>query len=161
MFAAARRQVTLSYQWAVMNDFLPQMSSASAVSSVAYRTASGWNVNLNLYDTCKGSMPVEFSTAAYRWHTMVRNDYVVNDRVKDLPIFNGSFDPTKNLAGFQPAPSNFGFDWDLLFKMTDRTPQMAYKLDNSLVPAVSHLIESLAYKSLGRSEAAAKELAEA
>lgn len=139
VFAAARRQVTWSYQWAVVNDFLPQMSSQAAVASVALRGPSSWTVNLNLYDTCKGSMPVEFSTAAYRWHTMVRNDYVVNDRVKDLPIFDGTFDPTRNLAGFQPAPSNFGFDWDLLFKMTERTPQMAYKLDNSLVPALGIL----------------------
>lgn len=139
VFAAARREVTWSYQWAVVNDFLPQMSSAAAVSSVARKGASGWTVDLRLYDTCKGSMPVEFATAAYRWHTMVRNDYVVNDRVKDLPIFDGTFDPTRNLAGFQPAPSNFGFDWDLLFKMTDRTPQMAYKLDNSLVPALGIL----------------------
>ncbi len=98
-----------------------------------------WKTNVRFYDTCRGSIPTEFAVASYRWHTMVRDDYIVNDQIKDLPIFNGPRDPRANLAGFQPSPSDFGFDWDYFFAGGDEEAQKAYKFDNSLVPALGIL----------------------
>lgn len=139
VFTEASQQVRWYYQWAVLTDFLPQMSSQSAVDSVAKYNGTNWTTNLSYYDSCRGSIPTEFAVASYRWHTMVRDDYVVNDNIKDLPIFDGTFNPRNNLAGFQPAPSDFGFDWDYFFSGGDESTQKAYKLDNSLVPSLGKL----------------------
>lgn len=139
VFAEAQNQTRWYYQWAVLTDFLPTMSSSGDVSKVAWYDGSRWNTNLRFYDSCRGSMPTEFSVAAYRWHTMVRDDYVVNDRINDLPIFKNGTDPRNNLGGFSPSPSDFAFDWDFYFSGGARQAQKAYKLDNSLVPSLGQL----------------------
>ena len=136
VYNEARLQVTWYYQWAILTDFLPQMSGKSSVEKVAKRSKSAWQTNLRYYNACSGSMPIEFSAAAYRWHTMVRNDYEINDQFSDLPVFSTS---GANLAGFSPAPRNFGFDWDYFFSGGNRSAQKAYKFDNSLVPALGIL----------------------
>lgn len=139
VFEEARQQVRWYYQWAVLTDFLPTMSSQSTVAQTASYNGSRWTTNLKWYDSCRGSIPTEFAVASYRWHTMVRDDYVVNDNINDKPIFNGSFDPRANLAGGQPAPTDFGFDWDYFFTGGNEAVQKAYKFDNSLVPALGIL----------------------
>jgi len=136
VFVEARKQVTWYYQWAVLSDFLPQMSSKKDVDDVAKREKEAWRTTLRFYDACRGSMPVEFSAAAYRWHTMVRDDYVVNDTVSGLPVFSNT---GASLVGFRRAPRTFGFDWDFYFSGGARKAQKAYKFDNSLVPALGIL----------------------
>jgi Animal haem peroxidase len=138
VFAEARQQVTWHYQWAVLTDFLPRMSGDKETASVVARTKTGWATNLAFYNSCNGSIPVEFSVAAYRFgHSMVRNDYTLNDSVTDLPVFTRSGIPTESLVGFQPAPANFATDWTYFFDMTKTNkPQSAYQMDNSLVPAL-------------------------
>ena len=139
VFAEARQQVRWYYQWAILTDFLPTMSSQDAVNKTARYDGSRWSTTLNYYDSCRGSIPTEFAVASYRWHTMVRNDYQVNDAIHDKPIFNGSYNARDNLAGGQSAPSDFGFDWDYFFRGGSKTPQEAYKFDNSLVPSLGIL----------------------
>src|SRR5262249_6307272 len=100
---------------------------------------------LRFYDPCTTGIPVEFSVAAYRFgHSMVRAIYRINTTVANrLPVFDGTFDPTRSLVGFQPAPSNFAVDWSFFFLMDPPRvvgkPQSSYKLDNSLVFPLSLL----------------------
>jgi hypothetical protein len=75
---------------------------------------------------------------------MVRPIYRINTAVADrLPVFDGTFDPTRSLVGFQPAPSNFAVDWSFFFLMDGQRvvgmPQSSYKLDTSLVFPLSLL----------------------
>ena len=75
---------------------------------------------------------------------MVRPIYRINTAVADrLPVFSTTNDPTKDLGGFRPSPSNFGVDWSFFFLMNGQRvtgkPQSSYKLDNSLVFPLSLL----------------------
>ena len=61
-----------------------------------------------------------------------------------LPVFTLTGDPTKDLGGFRPSPSNFAIDWNFFFLMQGQTrqvgkPQPSYKMDNSLVFPLSLL----------------------
>jgi Animal haem peroxidase len=144
VFAKAKQQVTWHYQWAVLTDFLPTIVGDKTAKDVATHAKSGWNTNLRFYNPCSSSIPVEFAVAAYRFgHSMVRDSYDINDGVHSLPVFTSSFNPNESLVGFQPSPSDFAIDWNLFFPLTGKKapkagPQVqnAYKIDNSLVPAL-------------------------
>ncbi len=138
VYNEARQQVIWHYQWAVLTDFLPLVAGKSETGSVVKRDKSGWVTNLKFYNSCVAPMPVEFAAAAYRFgHSIVRNDYTLNDEVHDLPVFTPSFNPTESLVGFQPAPANFATDWNFFFNMDKNVKaQDAYQFDNSLVPAL-------------------------
>jgi hypothetical protein len=146
VFTEAQRLVRLHYQWAVLTDFLPTIVGQDAVNAVL----PSMNIRqtpprLRFVDPCDTGMPVELSVAAYRFgHSMVRPVYRINTTVADrLPVFDGTFDPTRSLVGFQPAPSSFGIDWSFFFQMDPPRaigkPQSSYKLDNSLVYPLSLL----------------------
>lgn len=141
LFAEARKQVTYSYQWAILTDFLPKVAGADIVSSVVSRSATGWTTNLQYYNSCNGSMPIEFSGAAYRFgHSLVRNDYEINELHDNLPVFTADFNPNRSLVGFQPTPQDHAIDWKYFFNLkSSTTPQDAYQFDNSLVPALKLL----------------------
>ena len=141
LFAEARRTATWYYQWAVLTDFLPRIVGVSTMESVAIRRGRQWRTSLRFFDPCQGTVPVEFTGAAYRFgHSMVRDDYQLNDAVKKLPVFDDSGDPRKSVGGFQPSPSDYAVDWAYFFPMGGTVvPQEAYRLDASIVPALRKL----------------------
>ena len=137
LLVEARDRTTWYYQWAVLTDFLPKIAGQATVDHVVSRHDGRWQTRLAFYNACNGSMPVEFSGATYRFgHSMVRDDYQLNDAVKELPVFSLSLDPRANLGGFQPTPSDFGVDWGYFFDLGGTQPQHAYRLDASLIPAL-------------------------
>ncbi|MFN8636467.1 MAG: heme peroxidase family protein [Chloroflexota bacterium] len=146
LFAEAQRQTRLHYQWAVLTDFLPNIVGQDTVNAVLPSlNARQTPPRLRFYDPCATGVPVEFSVAAYRFgHSMVRPLYRINTTVANrLPVFDGTFDPTGSLVGFQPSPANFAVDWSFFFPLDGRRvvgkPQSSYKLDNSLVFPLSLL----------------------
>ena len=137
LLVEARDRTTWYYQWAVLTDFLPKIAGQATVDHVVSRHDGRWQTRLAFYNACNGSMPVEFSGATYRFgHSMVRDDYQLNDAVTELPVFSFSLDPRANLGGFQPTPSDFGVDWGYFFDLGGTQPQHAYRLDASLIPAL-------------------------
>jgi hypothetical protein len=100
-------------------------------------------------------MPVEFSAAAFRFgHAMIRLIYRLNTTIERRPIFSGDIhdgvpaDDAADLGGFRPIPSDWAIDWQFfidfehganpaktvpLYDRIVRKPQMAYKIDTSLV----------------------------
>lgn len=138
VFQAARQQVTWNYQWLIVTDYLPRIAGQDKVAQVirpqGANAPSAFKATTSFYNPCQ-QMPVEFSVAAYRFgHSQVRANYRINSQSGNLPVFSGTWDPTKDLTGFQPAPSNFGIDWNLLVQNpASRTPvQPSYKVDGSL-----------------------------
>jgi hypothetical protein len=82
-------------------------------------------------------IPVEFSVAAYRFgHSMIRDDYVINNVVPRVPIFSDDPNPLRNLNGFRPLPQQWGFDWSFFFQLgatpTPNHPQFSHKIDTKL-----------------------------
>jgi photosystem II stability/assembly factor-like uncharacterized protein len=90
LFRDASTQVRWHFQWIIVHEFLPKVVGQYLVNDIL---TNGFRV----FDWQKlGAqypfMPVEFSTACYRLgHTMLRQDYVINDLIKkdlfDLPVF--------------------------------------------------------------------------
>ena len=140
-FSEAQTYVRNSYQWAILTDFLPKVAGSDITNSVVSRSSAGWSTNLRFDNACNGSMPVEFAGAAYRFgHSLVRDDYEINEIHSDLPVFTTSYNASDSLVGFQPTPKDHAIDWKYFFNLRSRTsPQNVYQFDNSLVPALKKL----------------------
>lgn len=153
-FQVVRRQVRWHYQWVLVNDFLKTIMDEETYSGVfpdpytPVLTISKLQGGLEL-------MPVEFSVAAYRFgHSMIRPQYRLNTTIERRPIFSTDDDDAADLGGFRPIPVDWAIDWqflidlqhgkkpepgDPLFDPIARKPQLAYKIDTSLVSPLHDL----------------------
>ena len=159
-FDEVRQQVRWHYQWMLVTDFLP-----TVINNETYRSVfpNHYAPVFRLPELQDGLqlMPVEFSGAAYRFgHSMVRPLYRLNTTVERRPIFSRDSrdgvpaDDAADLGGFRRIPSDWAIDWQFfidfehgakpaetapLFDRIVRKPQMAYKIDTSLVSPLRHL----------------------
>jgi hypothetical protein len=146
LLKVAQRIVRWHYQWIVVHDFLGHVVGKGVVDDILrtekYRVA-GHDVTIVrprlLFYRWKEQpfMPVEFSVAAYRFgHSMIRDDYVINNVVPRVPIFSDDLNPLANLNGFRPLPQQWGFDWSFFFQLgaapTPNHPQFSHKIDTKL-----------------------------
>jgi len=161
-FDDVRNWVRWHYQWMLVTDFLPKIINDRTYQRVfadyhhpTPRLPGLRNGRLKL-------MPVEFSVAAFRFgHSMIRPEYRLNTTVERRPIFSrnrgvrGRADDAADLGGFRPIPSDWAIDWQFFidleqqgaapaatgaqFDRIERRPQMAYKIDTSLVSPLGHL----------------------
>jgi len=172
-FSEIQRKVRWHYQYVVLHDFLYKIARQDVIESVLPHLHSGKSIfedvpRLLFYQPRQDAfMPIEFSTAAYRFgHSMVRPIYRLNTRLSggNQPdsthpnerergidgrqfIFAGLKE--RGLNGFDEFPQEWGIDWNLFFDITgdkddrigkDRT-QPAYKIDTSLVNPLAFLPE--------------------
>jgi Animal haem peroxidase len=115
-FAEAQKRVRWTYQWLIINDFLPRILRKEQWDKMvadAIKEKKGTFADQTLNQYGDPFMPVEFSGAVYRFgHSMVRPSYHLNDsevRLRDggkdaeggnrVPIFDAS---EPNLNGFRP-----------------------------------------------------------
>jgi hypothetical protein len=161
-FDDVRNWVRWHYQWMLVTDFLPKVVNDETYQRVfadrhhpTPKLPGFQNGRLKL-------MPVEFSVAAFRFgHSMIRPEYRLNATVERRPIFSrnrgvrGRADDAADLGGFRPTPSDWAIDWQFFinleqdgaapaatgpqFDRIERSPQMAYKIDTSLVSPLGHL----------------------
>jgi hypothetical protein len=133
LFVEAQRRVRWHYQWIVKHELLPLIVGANLVdvepSHFEWDPATG------------PPMPVEFSGAAFRFgHSMVRDDYKLNDRHPNVPTFvpRVEFGPT--LTGFRRCPRELEIEWKHFFRIDPATrPQMSMRIDASLAEQLAHL----------------------
>lgn len=118
LFAAARRTVTLHYQWIVLHDFLARVVEPTILAQVI---RDGGRFFTPPTDKQPG-MPVEFSVAAYRFgHSMIRDGYTWN-RIFEragldlLFVFSGV---NGNFAGQPSLPANWPIDWRRFYDFSD------------------------------------------
>lgn len=80
LFEAARREVTLHYQWILRHDFLPRVIEPAILDDVFSHGRKVFEPGQS--DT--PTMPIEFSVAAYRFgHSMIRESYDWNQAFND------------------------------------------------------------------------------
>lgn len=138
-FAEAQRLVRWTYQWLIVNDFLPRILrtadwKAMLSTALAAKKAPLAKAMTTRFD--EPFVPVEFSGAAYRFgHSMVRPSYHLNDsevRLRDgghdadggnrVPIFDLS---EPNLNGFRPFAQPFStvpllIEWKYFYHFADK-----------------------------------------
>ena len=157
-FEQAQVETQRHYQYVVLNDFLARVVTGHVLD--ALKTNGEFDESKIEYFHWRKHhkypfMPIEFSTAAYRFgHSMIRPGYRLND-ANLLPIF--SLDgPAFDLRGKHAMYADRGIDWATfvdtevrLFDGVGDTPeevlkrkhrlQFAYKIDTSLVDPLSNL----------------------
>ena len=122
-FEKARQLVVRHYHWIVLNEYLPKVLGDSWTGPRKHFRPTG-----------EPFIPVEFSGAAFRFgHSMVRPSYGIRALPLDpsqpgpggIPLF-------PDLQGFQKLEEIHRIDWERFFKLADRGPQDASKIDTRL-----------------------------
>jgi hypothetical protein len=123
----AREIVVKHYQSIVLHDFLKHFVDNAVYADVIV------NGNAKFFKVISAElpfMPIEFSAACYRWHTLIRDDYnwnrVFNANKGTLELlfrFTGLQNQDKQI-GFNPGdktlPSNWIVDWTRFYDFTSR-----------------------------------------
>ena len=153
-FERAQRKTIRHYQYVVLNDFLPSIVDSGVLKQL--KSGDLYDVHKLKYYHPKNRpfMPVEFSTAAYRFgHSMIRPGYRLNDD-NLLAIFAATKE--QDLRGKYAMAENRGMDWGRIIdtdlraydgadKSSDQMKrlQFAYRIDASLVNPLSRLPDNV------------------
>lgn len=116
-FEQAQQQLRWTYQYLIVNDFLPRIVGQDVVTSLIRRRGTGpIQFTGKLYqprNVNKPYMPVEYAGAAYRFgHSMIRAEYEVQDG-HTVAIF--AQDGHEDLRGNRPIPASLWIDWNYFF----------------------------------------------
>ena len=132
-FREAQRIVQWHWQWLIVNEFLPQFVGQEMVDDIF---ANGFRV----WNTRRSQIPVEFSTAAYRFgHSMVRPSYRANLAGDDGdPFFALVFDPDSrgnpdpdDLTGGRRSERRF-IGWQTFFDFKDGEVRPNKRIDTMI-----------------------------
>jgi hypothetical protein len=136
-FNTARRLVRQHYQWIVLHDFLKKICDENVVNTVLTKKDNLFNPEgTNFF------MPVEFSTAAYRFgHSMVRTNYKYNTFFPNAN-FRLLFEFTElsgNLGGNPTLPENWIIEWENFLPFTLNKHGNTRKIDTQLTSILQGL----------------------
>ena len=154
-FEQAQQQLRWTYQYLIVNDFLPRIVGQDVVTSLIRRRGTGpIQFTGRLYqprNVNKPYMPVEYSGAAYRFgHSMIRAEYEVQDG-HTVPIFGQ--DGYEDLRGNRPIPPTLWIDWNYFFEIPGmNTPDdrnMARLIDTQLSLPLSKLPSTVVAPTAG------------
>jgi hypothetical protein len=117
-FTAARKRVTLHYQWLLRHDYLPRICQPAVVDAVFKNGRK--LIQPDAIPTATPTMPIEFSVAAFRLgHSMVRAEYNWNSH---FPGTDGTLDYMflfsglgGGLAGEKRLLGSWIADWRRMF----------------------------------------------
>jgi hypothetical protein len=131
LFTEARRLVTLHYHHIILHDYLP-----TVLGPVTYEILKK---HRPLKDRMPedGSIPVEFSVAAFRFgHTMIRKRYRLRKlEGVDFPIFDAD-ENVEDLQGLRPLLYTKRIFWTTFFQPRGARVQHSAFLDHRLSPAL-------------------------
>ena len=139
-FIRARRDVRWHWQWLVVNEFLPRFVGQEMVDDI-------FKNGFKVFRTDNAQIPVEFSTAAYRFgHSMVRPSYRANLAGDNGdPFFALVFDPDSrgnadpdDLTGGRRSPRRF-IGWQTFFDFNDGEVRPNKRIDTNISSALMNL----------------------
>jgi hypothetical protein len=145
LFEEARRIVRWHYQWIVVHDFLKRLVGQTMAHRVLQPAAPGGapTIERRFYTwQDEPFIPVEFSAAAFRCgHSMVRDEYPPK-KLPDThnhPILRPHTDHGLHFGGFRRLPQGIAIDWERFFNTTLHAPEMSFKIDPRISPALFSL----------------------
>jgi hypothetical protein len=153
-FDEARRLVRWHYQYAVIHDFLRRIvgeETFNKVFPIIDEERRRREPKLNFYKPkVQPFIPVEFSVAAFRLHTMVRGAYTLQDSGKEFLIFSN--DQEKGLAGERTLTEDKRIQWGKFFRINGSIPQHSQLIDTQLAAGLKLVPFSgnLAFRNLLR-----------
>ena len=139
-FKEAQRLVQWHWQWLIVNQFLPQFVGQAMVDDV-------FGNGFQIWQTRNAQIPVEFSTAAYRFgHSMVRPSYRANLAGDNGdPFFAFVFDPDSqgqpdpnDLTGGRRSERRF-IGWQTFFDFNDGEVRPNKRIDTNISSALMNL----------------------
>ncbi len=151
LYEEARRDVTMHYQWIIVNEFLPLLCGSKIVNSIL---GSG----RKFYKPCNDSfIPVEFSVAAYRFgHSMINQEFKLQPAGTVRNIFSKEFgrgfEKIKNLDQVIAWESLFDFDGNYQRAETLNTKMASILLELPFIASNNPGDRSLATKNLRRGQ---------
>ena len=143
VFDEARRSLTWHYQWLIVNDLLPGLTSVELVDELLCSGPRFYKPGDRPF------IPLEFADAAYRYgHSQIRQLYRIQEAGPARPVF-------PDLIGLGPIGDR-RVDWALLFDVPGRASAQRSKpidgqLPRSLIElpqAITGAVEEEAYRSL-------------
>ncbi|MCW5557874.1 MAG: hypothetical protein KIT22_08590 [Verrucomicrobiae bacterium] len=163
-FEEAQRETRWHYQWIVLFDFLKRLCDRDvykwAVPKILACDPDHYPIFFKPDAHGELTMPVEFSVAAYRvGHTMVRSVYAVNEKHREVQLFDEEF----GTLGFSALPEELAVNWSYLLPVCECTrplmskaidPMLTDELQNlPIVPSRNPLDRALAFRNLMRGNA--------
>jgi hypothetical protein len=148
-FSAARSVLVSHYNATVQNEFLRLLLDEEVYASLANGAP-----RFVKFDEADPFLPIEFSCAAFRLHTMVRGEYDYNavfpdSRLKQLLDFTGLL----NGGSLTPIPSSWVIDWRRFFPLdAGIVPNASRKLDGKLTDLLNRGDRSIPGFDRGLSE---------
>ncbi len=168
LFETARREVVKHYQWMIRHDFLPRIADPAIVEGVFANGRRRFEVHAKhlarkggftpaaAHPARYGSMPIEFSIAAYRMgHSMIRAGYSWNRifpgaSLEQLFRFSGTagnlsddgdFFTDPDSGSFERLPTVWIADWRRLYDF-----KAAFQRDDLAAPGgrlnVAHVVDT-------------------
>jgi hypothetical protein len=154
-FEQAQQQLRWTYQWLIVNDYLPRIVGQDVVNSLIRRRGTGPIQFTGKYyqprNVTRPYMPLEYSGAAYRFgHSMIRAEYEVQDG-HTVPIFGQ--DGYEDMRGNRPIPENLWIDWNYFFEIPGMNApddrNMSRKIDAQLSLPLSKLPSTVVAPTAG------------
>ncbi len=128
LFNQAQRQVRWHYQWAVVNDFLPQIVGPSRVEAALERDFSSQDALVGL--------PLEVAQGVLRYvYSQVRLQYQLNDDANVALLPADEHDDTLLRHRSQSIPPRLKVDWTRFFNLDDGPTQPSKLIDTKITPA--------------------------
>lgn len=142
-FDAAKKILIEHYQWMIIHDFLKRrLGDMDTVEDLVNHGTRYYRPK----DICSLYMPLEFSSAAYRFgHSMIRASYDINENEQkaslkdlfDMTAFSGE------LKGYPHIPQSWVVDWK---RFMDGGTNVARRIDTFLVDPLKRLQETTGIK---------------
>ena len=132
LFNQAQRRVRWHYQWAIVNDFLPQVVGRSQVADALER-------DFSRPDTTQG-LPLEVAQGVLRYvYSQVRLQYQLNDDANVSLLPADEHDDTLLRHRSQSIPSRLTVNWGRFFDLDDGPTQPSKLIDTKITPAFLNL----------------------
>ncbi|HMI82148.1 MAG TPA: ferritin-like domain-containing protein [Solirubrobacterales bacterium] len=119
LFAEARRLVVWHYQWLVLHEWLPLIVKPDVYADILKNGRKYYHWEERPY------IPVEFSVASYRLHSLVLEGYRLNEKTEGT-LFHFR-------RPFAPLPPELAIEWPYFFDFGDGRAQHAKRFEAKVV----------------------------